>query len=70
MAPSISTVEDILATFPQSVPTIDSEPNYDSIKATYQALKANSANIPTSLGGGNHGHLGLVLDPAVYHILL
>jgi hypothetical protein len=24
------------------------------------------ANIPTTLGGGNHGHAGIILDPAKY----
>jgi hypothetical protein len=24
------------------------------------------ANIPTTLGGGNHGHAGILMDPARY----
>ena len=24
------------------------------------------ANIPTTLGGGNHGHAGIIMDPARY----
>ena len=29
-------------------------------------LKANAASIPTTLGGGTHGYLGLILSPAAY----
>ena len=27
------------------------------------------ANIPTTLGGGNHGHAGILMDPARYLIV-
>ena len=32
-------------------------------------LFANAAVIPTTLGGGQHGHLGLIIQPALYETL-
>jgi len=47
-------------------PTIEKsteEPNYYSIKPVEKKLTRNVASIPTELGGGNHGFLGLVVTP-------
>ena len=29
-------------------------------------LKSNVSSVPTTLGGGNHGYLGMILTPAEY----
>ena len=34
-----------------------------------EKLKANAASVQSDLGGGAHGHLGLVLDDATYFAL-
>ena len=52
--------------FPTPITQITGEPNYKSLKHLKDQLKANAASIPTTLGGGNHGYLGLILSPAVY----
>ena len=49
--------------------TISSKPDYDSLKKIKDELKANAGNIQCDLGGGNNGHLGLVLDDAEYACL-
>jgi hypothetical protein len=36
------------------------------LRSIHAKLKINAASIPTILGGGQHGHLGLVLSPATY----
>ena len=36
------------------------------MKTLKDELKANAASIPTTLGGGTHGYLGLILSPAAY----
>ena len=65
-----SSVDDILAKFPTSkLPRINGEPTYDSITAVKTELYANAAVIPTTLGGGQLGHLGLVMPPALYETL-
>eukprot|EP00957_Ditylum_brightwellii_P052211 3959138-Ditylum_brightwellii.AAC.1 len=34
-----------------------------------QQLYENAATIPSSLGGGVHGHIGLVMEPTLYFSL-
>ena len=64
MTSNIQSVDDIRAGFPQpTVPQLDGELTYTNIKQLHDILKSNAASIPTTLGGGNHGHLGLVLEP-------
>ena len=45
---------------------IHGEPTYGLLKNLKDRIKANAASITSRLGGGAHGHLGLVLDPAEY----
>ena len=59
-------MEDITNAFPTPITTITGKPNYESLKTLKEQLKANAASIPTTLGGGNHGYLGLILSPAAY----
>ena len=67
MSTSIQSVDDIRSGFPHpTVPTIEGEPHYTSIKQLHDLLKSNAAAFPSTLGGGGHGLLGLVLPPAVY----
>lgn len=47
---------------------IIAEPNYESLSTMYREIKANATSIATTLGGGSHGHLGLVMSPAAYHL--
>ena len=49
-----------------TLPKIHGEPDYDQLKTLKDKLKANATKIPSDLGGGNFGHLGLVLSPAEY----
>eukprot|EP00957_Ditylum_brightwellii_P186520 14200873-Ditylum_brightwellii.AAC.1 len=39
-----------------------SKPNYDYIHEVMMALYTNTAVVPTKLGGGAHGHIGLVME--------
>ena len=66
MTTSVPSVEDITNTFPTPITKITGEPNYESLKHLKDQLKANAASIPTTLGGGNHGNLGVILSPATY----
>ena len=64
-------VDDILAKFPtkRTIPCINGEPNYETINEMVQCLYGNAAAIPTTLGGGAHGHIGLLITPARYATL-
>ena len=66
MTTSVPSVEDITNMFPTPITKITGEPNYESLKHLKDQLKANASSIPTTLGGGNHGYLGLILSPAAY----
>ena len=70
MTNSIQSVDDIRSVFPEPiVHKIIGEPTCETIKAVHVILKSNVASIPTTLGGGNHGHLGLVLQLALYTVV-
>jgi hypothetical protein len=65
-----STVEDVMASFPHPIlPTVEGEPDYQTIHATRKFLQANSRAIDTHLGGGTLGHLGLAISDASYSII-
>eukprot|EP00957_Ditylum_brightwellii_P151033 11500622-Ditylum_brightwellii.AAC.1 len=64
MAPS---VEDIAKVFPQTfIPKILSEPDYKQLYEVHRLLMENTALIDTTIAGGLHGHLGLVITQARY----
>ena len=67
---SIPGVDDIRSGFPQpTVPKIEGEPSYETIQSVHDILKSNAASVQTTLGGGTHGHLGLVILPALYLVV-
>ena len=45
------------------LPQIHGEPTYVQLKNLKDLLKANAARVTSELGGGAHGHLGLILTP-------
>eukprot|EP00957_Ditylum_brightwellii_P130727 9973180-Ditylum_brightwellii.AAC.1 len=48
---------------------VEGEPDYAAISAIMQQLYENAATIPSSIGGGAHGHIGLVMEPTLYSSL-
>jgi hypothetical protein len=65
-----ATVKDVIASFPHPVlPTVQGEPDYQTIHATRKSLQANSRAIDTHLGGGTLGHLGLIVSDASYAMI-
>jgi hypothetical protein len=65
-----STVEDTMASFPHPVlPTVQGEPDYQTIHATRKFPQSNSRAIDTHLGGGTLGHLGLIISDASYDMI-
>ena len=49
-----------------SLTSIRGELTYESLSTIYKEIKANENSVPTTLGGGNHGHLGLVISSLAY----
>jgi hypothetical protein len=65
-----ATVKDVIASFPHPVlPTFQGEPNYQTIHAIRKSHQANLRAIDTHLGGGNLGHLGLIVSDASYDMI-
>ena len=48
---------------------IHGEPTYDALKTMEDELKTNATGVTSDLGGGGHGHLGLVLNPIRYALI-
>jgi hypothetical protein len=67
MTLAVPTVEAILAGF-TDLPRISGEPTFEDITIARQHLNQNCMNIQSYNGGGNHGHLGLVMKEVEYLI--
>jgi hypothetical protein len=48
---------------------IHGKPTFESLQNVVTELKANACSVPSTLGGGHHGHLGLLLSDARYNTL-
>jgi hypothetical protein len=67
MPVSLQSVDDIRSSFPHpSISNINGEPNREEITRIHRLLKGNCASVPSTLGGGNHGLLGLAINPNTY----
>jgi hypothetical protein len=65
-----ATVEDVMESFTHPVlPTVQDEPDYQTINATRKFLQSNWRAIETHLGGGTLGHLGLIISDASYAMI-
>ena len=67
---TMTSVESIRKGFP--FPVIAKHPGlptYETIADVHLKLKANAASVPSKIGGGAHGLLGLILPPATYTLI-
>ena len=63
-------VDDVVAKFPmKTMPKIDGEPDYGNINTMMQLLYGNTTSLPTTLGGGQHGHISIIMTPQLYTTL-
>ena len=53
----------------ETVTKIHGQPTNQDLTILEKELIAILANIPTTLGGGNHGHAGIIMDPARYLLI-
>jgi hypothetical protein len=64
---STLSVDAIRDSFPHpNIPRHTGTPTYAAINIIHKKLKANASSIPSELGGGTHGLLGLVLSAPAY----
>jgi hypothetical protein len=65
-----ATVEDVIVRLLHPVlPTVQGDPDYQTINATRKFIQAKSRAIDTHLGGGTLGHLGLIILYASYDMI-
>jgi hypothetical protein len=65
-----ATIEDVIASLTHPVlPTVQGEPDYQTIHAIRKSLQANSRAIDTPLGGATLGHPGLIISYASYYMI-
>ena len=56
-----------LQNYPHPIVTrIQGKPTFTSLFKLHTEIKANAASVPSTRGGGLHGHLGIVLSPLKY----
>ena len=61
-------ISNVLEYFPhQEIEAIIGRSTYATLLPVQDKLVANGAAIPSTLGGGSHGHSGLVLSDAIYY---
>ena len=66
----VLSVDDVVAKFPmKTMPKIDGEPNYINSNTMMQLLYENATSLPSPLGGGQHGHIGIIMTPQWYTTL-
>ena len=53
----------------KSLTKILGEPTIDSIAKLHKEIKRNAQKVPTTLGGGQNGYLGLVIPTDVYNAI-
>ena len=51
------------------LPFIEGDPDYEGINEMIQLLYANVTTLPTPQVGGNHGHIGRIMNPMLYTTL-
>lgn len=63
----MATIDTILERMPHKVLTrIQGEPTFVILETIQREIRANAKAIHSTLGGGTHGHLGLVMTAAAY----
>ena len=66
----VLSVDDVVAKFPmKTMPKIKGVPDYGNINTMIQLLYGNAALLPKTLGGGQHWHIGIIMNPQSYTIL-
>jgi hypothetical protein len=68
MAPiNALTVEKIIKVLPNHfLPKIDHEPTFEDIEVTTRLLNRYAISVPSMVGDGAHGHLGIIMTQAEY----
>jgi hypothetical protein len=69
MSSSVLSPEDFIAAFPRKPEKIQGPPTFESLRELRKTLQANAASVPSVLGGGAHGYLGVILTQEAYEAI-
>eukprot|EP00957_Ditylum_brightwellii_P179593 13680801-Ditylum_brightwellii.AAC.1 len=63
-------IEEVKSRFSYKTLTwFEGEPSYDQVHTMMMELYPTTVLVPTTLEGGAHGHIGLVMDATLYSTL-
>lgn len=63
-----ATIDSLMESFPYpTIPPIQGRPTHQSLYELKKLLYENAASVPSELGGGGHGHLGIPMSAAAYN---
>jgi hypothetical protein len=62
-----STPDELIAGFPHSsLPKVTGEPTFEDLKVIRRLLNTNAMSVSSYVGGGRHGHLGIIMTNEEY----
>jgi hypothetical protein len=62
-----STPDELIAGFPHSsLPKVTGEPTFEDLKVIRRLLNINAMSVSSYVGGGHHGHLGIIMTNKEY----
>jgi hypothetical protein len=62
-----STPNELIAGFPHSsLPKVTGEPTFEDLKVIRRLLNTNAMSVSSYVGGGRHGHLGIIMTNEEY----
>jgi hypothetical protein len=62
-----STPDELIAVFPHSsLPKVTGEPTFEDLKDIWRLLNTNALRVSFCVGGGRHGHLGIIMTNKEY----
>jgi hypothetical protein len=62
-----STPDKLIARFPHSsLPKVTGEPTFEDLKVIRRLLNTNDMSVSSYVGGGHHGHLGIIMTNEEY----
>ena len=70
MSTTVPTPSEIIESFPEPVIKIQGQPTYETLSTLRDTLKANAASVECTIGGGAHGHLGVIVPAAIYNTIV
>ena len=66
----VLSVDYVVSKFPiKKMPKSNGESDYSKISTMMQLMYGNAYFLPTMLGGGQHGNIGIIMTPQLYTTL-